>query len=61
VTIVDELMAEVRQEIRDGADARYLSQVLRQKFERAYEAGRADRELPRGIQFGHGNTQFNSF
>ena len=40
MNIVDALMSEVREEIRDGADAQCLAQILRQKFERAYEAGK---------------------
>lgn len=45
--VIDELMAEVRAEVNeDGADARYLLQTLRQKFQRAYDAGR--QHEPRG-------------
>ena len=43
MSIVDELMAEVREEIADGADAECLKQWLRQKFQRAYDAGKQDR------------------
>lgn len=42
MTIVDELMAEVRQEIRDGADVQRLAEILDQMFDRAYEAGLKD-------------------
>ena len=42
MSIVDELMAEVREEIEDGADAECLKQWLRSKFERAYQAGKQD-------------------
>lgn len=39
--IVDQLMNEVKMEIEDGADARCLRQILRQMFQRAYDAGAA--------------------
>lgn len=42
MSIIDELMAEVREEIEDGADAQTLKQWLRSKFQRAYEAGQRD-------------------
>ena len=39
--IVEELVAEVRMEVREyGADAEYLTQILGQMFQRAYDAGR---------------------
>lgn len=39
MTVIDELMFEVRNDILDGADLAYVQQTLRQKFERAYDAG----------------------
>jgi hypothetical protein len=36
---VKELVGEFRQEIRDGADTAYLSQVIGSYLERAYKAG----------------------
>ena len=43
--IVKELMAEVRMEVREyGADAGYLTQILGQMFQRAYDAGRSAEE-----------------
>ena len=38
-------MAEVRMEVREyGADAEYLTQILGQMFQRAYDAGRSAKD-----------------
>ena len=42
MSIIDELMAEVKADIADEADAECLKQGLRQKFQRAFDAGRDD-------------------
>ena len=41
--IVKTLMSEVKMEVREyGADAGYLTMILGQMFQRAYDAGRED-------------------